>query len=73
MQKQNLKIRTPFTASKGEELIVLNNLTAENVTIRQQPEWKAYQKRLGNYEKITAEDGKITLRPFETIVLDSAL
>ena len=47
--------------------------TTENVTIRQQPEWKVYQKRLGNYEKITAEDGKITLRPFETIVLDSAL
>ena len=58
---------------QGEELIVINNKTAENVTIRQQPEWKAYQKRLGNYEKITAEDGKITLRPFETIVLDSAL
>ena len=73
MEKENADVLAYRRNYQGEELIVLNNLTAENVTIRQQPEWKAYQKRLGNYEKITAEDGKITLRPFETIVLDSAL
>lgn len=73
LEKENADVLAYRRNYQGEELIVLNNLTAENVTIRQQPEWKAYQKRLGNYEKITAEDGKITLRPFETIVLDSAL
>ena len=73
LEKENADVLAYRRNYQGEELIVLNNLTAENVTIRQQPEWKVYQKRLGNYEKITAEDGKITLRPFETIVLDSAL
>lgn len=73
LEKENADVLAYRRNYQGEELIVLNNLTAENVTIRQQPEWKAYQKRLGNYEKITAEDGKITLRSFETIVLDSAL
>ena len=73
LEKENADVLAYRRSYHGEELIVLNNLTAENVTIRQQPKWKAYQKLLGNYEKITAEDGKITLRPFETIVLDSAL
>ena len=65
LEKENADVLAYRRNYQGEELIVLNNLTAENVTIRQQPEWKVYQKRLGNYEKITAEDGKITLRPFD--------
>ena len=58
LEKENADVLAYRRNYQGEELIVLNNLTAENVTIRQQPEWKAYQKRLGNYEKITAERWK---------------
>lgn len=73
LEKENPDVLAYKRNYLGEELIVLNNLTAENAVIQQQPEWKAYQKLLGNYEEITAEGGKITLRPFETIVLDSVL
>lgn len=73
LEKENADVLAYRRNYLGEELIVLNNLTAENAVIQQQPEWKAYQKLLGNYEEITAEGGKITLRPFETIVLDSVL
>lgn len=73
LEKENPDVLAYKRNYLGEELIVLNNLTVENAVIQQQPEWKAYQKLLGNYEEITAEGGKITLRPFETIVLDSVL
>lgn len=39
---------------EGEELVVLNNLTAEETTVTAEPAWTAYQKILGNYEDITA-------------------
>lgn len=71
LEKENPDVLAYKRNYQGEELIILNNLTAENVTIPQQKEWKTYQKILGNYEEITKEDGKIILRPFENIVLDS--
>ena len=71
LEKENADVLAYKRNYQGKELIVLNNLTAENVTIQQQPEWEGYQKLLGNYGEINAEDGKITLRPFETVVLDS--
>ena len=73
LEKENRDVLAYRRNYQNEELIVLNNLTAENVSIRQLPEWKGYQKLLGNYESILAENEKIALRPFETIVLDSIL
>lgn len=73
LEKENRDVLAYRRNYQNEELIVLNNLTAENVSIRQLTEWKGYQKLLGNYESILAENEKIALRPFETIVLDSIL
>ena len=40
---------------EGEELVVLNNLTAEETTVTAEPAWTAYRKILGNYEDTAAE------------------
>ena len=39
---------------EGEELVVLNNLTAEETTVTAEPAWTAYRKILGNYENTAA-------------------
>lgn len=39
---------------EGEELVVLNNLTAEETTVTAEPAWTAYRKILGNYEDTAA-------------------
>lgn len=73
LEKENGDVLAYRRNYQDEELIVLNNFTAESVSVQQQPEWKGYQKLLGNYEGIDTENGKIILRPFETLVMDSAL
>lgn len=82
---------------EGEELVVLNNLTAEETTVTAEPAWTAYRKILGNYEDTAAgaegqerpagqadevtgsrpdrmgermAEGRIVLRPYETVVLE---
>ncbi len=55
---------------EGEKLIVLNNLTGQEITVPAEPAWCRYGKLLGNYEGIWEAEGHITLRPFETVVLE---
>lgn len=55
---------------EGEKLIVLNNLTGQEITVPAEPAWCGYGKLLGNYEGIWEAEGHITLRPFETVVLE---
>lgn len=70
----------------GEELIVLNNLRNQAVTVNGKAEWKSYRKLLGNYRaesaapgdhrsetaklRETETTGRIQLRPYEVLVLE---
>lgn len=70
----------------GEELIVLNNLRDQAVTVNGKAEWKSYRKLLGNYRaesvalgehrpetaklRETETTGRIQLRPYEVLVLE---
>lgn len=73
LEKENADVLAYKRNYQDEELIDLNNLTGRSVAIKQQPKWKEYQKLLGNYEDISEKEDEITLRPFETIVLESRL
>ena len=73
LEKENADVLAYKWNYQDEELIDLNNLTGRSVAIKQQPKWKEYQKLLGNYEDISEKEDEITLRPFETIVLESRL
>lgn len=55
-----------------EELIVMNNLTNREITVKKDPQWSGYQKLLGNYEgMIHSEDAQyLILRPYETLCLE---
>lgn len=56
-----------------QELVVLNNLSAEEKTAIVPEVWKKYHRILGNYEKMPeykTEENKFCLRPYETIVLE---
>ena len=71
LEKENRNVLAYRRNYRDEELIVLNNLTSEKVTVKVRPEWKDYKKLLGNYEDSMMNEKEIILRPFETMVLDS--
>lgn len=57
--------------SEGNELIILNNFTKIILHVNQTVfEEKIYKKILGNYEAILWSEGQISLRPYETIILE---
>ncbi len=54
-----------------EELLVLNNFSAEEKTVTLTESLQGYEKILGNYDSTVAKDTTtITLRPYEAIVLE---
>lgn len=62
-----------YQRSYGQEkLIVMNNLTDREITVKKEPQWSGYQKLLGNYEgMIHSEDAQyLILRPYETLCLE---
>ena len=73
-EKENPDVLAYRRNLDGEEVIVLNNLTGESVTIQAKPEWKKYRKLLGNYAKVNwnEKDGgsEIVLQPYELLVLE---
>lgn len=69
LEKQNPDILAYRRVLEQEELIVLNNLTSSEISIRMETAWSEYHKLLGNYKGMQKDAG-ITLRPFETIVLE---
>ncbi len=72
MEQENSDVLA-FRRNYGtQELLVWNNLTAEEVTIPMQPSWTDYYRLLGNYEPQTETGKNIVLRPYETIVYANA-
>lgn len=56
---------------EDEEMVVWNNLTDQDVTVKIEEKWKNYSKVLGNYDEDMLTDGEIlTLRPYETIAVE---
>lgn len=57
--------------NETEELLVLNNLSGESLTLdTSKLELSHYKYLLGNYEDIKSQEKQLLLRPFETIVLE---
>ena len=50
-----------------DELFVFNNLTGKEVELSDSPWTAACEKVIGNYADITAKEGRLTLRPYESI------
>lgn len=69
-EKENPDILAFKRIYKDEEMIVLNNLTSEETTVLADPSWQGYRKILGNYECSRIENNRITLKPYETILLE---
>ena len=52
----------------GEELLVVNNFYGRDTVWESGLDLSGFEKILGNYDGITEEDGKFSLRPYETAV-----
>ena len=52
----------------GEELLVVNNFYGRDAAWESGLDLSGFEKILGNYDGITEEDGKFSLRPYETAV-----
>lgn len=75
LETENPKVLAYKRTLENQELIIWNNLQETEVEVQLQDEWKSYQKLLGNYDAFSHGDSllneaKITLRPYETIVLE---
>ncbi|RRD95861.1 alpha,alpha-phosphotrehalase [Clostridiales bacterium COT073_COT-073] len=73
LEKMNSEVFAYQRTWGDEELVVLNNLTAEAITIPAQLKWQDYEKLLGNYAgdwSLTAD--KMMLKPYECLVLYQA-
>ncbi len=74
LEKENPDVLAYKRQLGEEELVVVNNLTGREV-VMSVPVLKAgtgarYEKLLGNYEGCKADEGRMELRPYETVVLE---
>ena len=72
LEKENPDVLAYGRRYEGQELVALNNLTAKQAVVMAEPAWASYVKILGNYAEdlVWQEDGRITLKPYETVVLE---
>lgn len=52
-----------------QELLVLNNLSGKNTTLKEAMPCRGYQRLIGNYSQDRAESALTVLRPYESIAL----
>lgn len=70
LEKDNPDVLAYKRTLGREELIVLNNLRPKEVKIQGEKAWENYEKILGNYSGVSRICDIMTLRPFETLVLE---
>lgn len=70
LEKDNPNLLAFKRVYQDAEMIVFNNLTGEETTVKKEAAWAGYKKILGNYESSRIGEAVITLKPYETIVLE---
>lgn len=75
LEKENPDILVYRRNYEQEELVVLNNLTDQEITVKKDPEWNEYRKILGNYEDLDTHGdlNYLVLRPYETLCLEKQM